>query len=130
MIKRITISMHTVRVNYISAISLQKINQVKFVGCRKQLLQHIIDDREDALMNRYALVGDIKMPEGVLFVVPVRNDAEIIEIDEQLRKIDGAEVDSMIVTNVIVGSLCYRRFDNRKSNQYSILKNDYNREET
>jgi DNA-binding Lrp family transcriptional regulator len=125
MIKRITISMHNVRLNYISAISLQKINHVKFVGCRQQLLHHIIDDREDALMNRYALVGDMKMPEGVFLLMPVRNDRDVIDVDEQLRKIDGAEVDSMIVTNVIVGSPCYRRFDNTHSSQYSILRNDY-----
>lgn len=123
--KRVTISMGNMRVNYISAISLQKINHVKFADDRKQLLQHIIDDRKDSVTNRYALVGDIKMPEGVLFIMPVRNDAEAIEADDQLRKIGGAEVDSMIVTNVIVGSLCYRRFDNRHSSQYSILKSGY-----
>ena len=125
MIKRITISMHNVRVNYISAISLQKINHVKFVGCRQQFLHHIIDDREDALMNKYALVGDMKMPEGVFLLMPVRNDRDVIDADEQLRKIEGAEVDSMIVTNMIVGSLCYRRFDNMYSSQYTRLKNDY-----
>ncbi len=125
-IKRITISMRNVRVNYISAISLQKINHVRFLSCRQQLLQLIIGDREDTLINKYALVGDIKMPEGVFLIMPVRNDRDIIEADEQLRKIDGAEVDSIIVTNVIVGSLCYRRFDNRHSSQYTILKNDYN----
>ncbi len=124
-IKRITVSMREVHVNYISAIVLQKINHLKFAGHRKDLLQHIISDGDEAIMNRYALVGDIKMPEGVLLIMPVRSEREVMDADEQLRRIGGAEVDSLIVTNVIVGSLCYRNFDNRQSSQYRILRDEY-----
>lgn len=124
-VRRVTISMRNIHINYISAISLNKINHSEFVGSRKELMQHIIKDPEGSAINKYALIGDIKMPEGVLFLMPVRNDTEIMEADEELRRVGGAEVDSMIVTNIIVGSLCYRKFDNSSSSQYRILQDEF-----
>jgi DNA-binding Lrp family transcriptional regulator len=126
LMKRITITMHKVRVNYISAITLQKINHLKYAKHRQNIMRHIISEPRGSITNKYALVGDIKMPEGVLFLMPVKNDLDMIAVDEELKKVDGTRMDSMIVTNVIVGSLCYRKFDNRHSIQYETLKNEYN----
>jgi DNA-binding Lrp family transcriptional regulator len=125
MVQRITVSMQNIHVSYISAMLLQKINHNKFAACREMLLRHIIDDRPGSVTNRYALVGDIKVPEGVFFLMPVRDDRDMLDADEALGKIGGAEADSSIVTNIIVGSLCYRRFDNSQSSQYRIIENEY-----
>ena len=127
-IKRITISMDNVRINYISAISIEKINHVKFAGDRQYLMRSIVEDIDGSIMNKYALVGDIKMPEGVFILMPVTSNEDMIAVDEQLKKIGGTEIDTQIITNVIVGSLCYRKFDNRESNQYKILKTEYENE--
>jgi len=125
-LKRITISMQNVHVNYVSAINVQKVNNEKFARYRKEFLQGIINDPDDSVMNKYALVGDIKMPEGVLLLAPVRNGRDIVAIDDELRRVEGVEVESMIITDVIVGSLCYRKFDNKQSSQYKILGDEYN----
>ena len=124
-IKRVTISMSNVRVNYISAISIEKINHVKFAEDRQYLMRNIVEDMAGSVINKYALVGDIKMPEGVFILMPVKNNEDMITVDEQLKRISGTEIDTQIVTNVIVGSLCYRKFDNKESNQYKILKTEY-----
>ncbi len=124
-IKRITVSMHNLPLKYISAIFLQKINQVKYRAYRPRILQHIITDFEGSVTNRYALEGDIKTPEGVFFLLPAFNDRDVMAVDSELRAVQGTEVDSMIVTSVPVGSLCYRKFDRKLTNQYNILKEAY-----
>jgi Lrp/AsnC family transcriptional regulator for asnA, asnC and gidA len=127
-IKRITISMSKVHINYISAISIEKINHVKFAEDRQYLMRSIAEDMDGSVMNKYALVGDIKMPEGVFILMPVANNEDMIAVDEQLKEIGGTEIDTQIITNVIVGSLCYRKFDNSESSQYKILKTEYENE--
>ncbi len=124
-IKRITISMQSLPLKYISAIFLQKINQVKYRAYRPRILQHIINDFEGSVTNRYALEGDIKVPEGVFFLLPAFSDSDVIAVDDELKRVQGTEVDSLIVTNVPVGSLCYRKFDRKLTNQYNILKETY-----
>jgi hypothetical protein len=77
-------------------------------------------------INRYVVTGDINAPRyGVLVVIPVLSEKETeVEIDE-LSRIRGVEIKSLIATNTITGSLCYRLFDNKHSSQYKILTDEY-----
>ncbi len=125
-IKRVTISMLGLNIKYIYVLMLQKINSIKFAEHRKGILNSIISDFQSSHTNKFALVGDIEMPEGVFFLLPVFNERDAVVVDEELKKVEGADVDGMIVTNVLAGTLCYRLFDNTHSNQYKILKEEYN----
>ena len=124
-IKRVTIYMQNLQLKYISAIFLNKINQIKYRNYRPMILQHIINDFENSAVNKYALEGDIKMPEGVFFLMPVLSDSDAIAVDDELKRVHGTEVDSLIVTNMLVGSLGYRRLDKKMTSQYAILKSEY-----
>ncbi|MCL4365088.1 MAG: hypothetical protein M1569_02040 [Candidatus Marsarchaeota archaeon] len=124
-IKRITIYMQSLQLKYISAIFLNKINQVKYRDYRPMILQHIINDFKNSAVNKYALEGDIKMPEGVFFLMPVLSDSDVVAVDDELKRVHGTEVDSLIVTNMLVGSLGYRKLDKKMTNQYAILKSEY-----
>ncbi len=91
------------------------------------LLREIISDTEQGI-NKYALVGDIEVPKRVIFFMPVFNENELAQTQENMqRKLKGVEIRSLIATNVIVGDFCYKRFDNTdiSCSQYQILANEY-----
>ncbi|MDE1857389.1 MAG: hypothetical protein KGH98_04930, partial [Candidatus Micrarchaeota archaeon] len=42
-------------------------------------------------------------------------------VDVLKTKVEGAELTTMVITDVLVGNLSHRRFDNTYSEQYKIL---------
>jgi DNA-binding Lrp family transcriptional regulator len=124
-IKRITISMENINMKYILMVLLQKINHVKYMKDREKVIRHIIADSDDRIANRYALEGDIKVPEGILFILPILNDSDMESANDSLRKIDGMSMISLIATNILVGNLCYRKLEGKYTIQSQILKQEY-----
>lgn len=76
--------------------------------------------------SKYVYASNIGIPVGGFLVLPIFNDDEIQTYTEGLRKwVKGIELETLIITNVIVGSLCYRKFDNHYSRQYRLLVEEY-----
>lgn len=76
--------------------------------------------------SKYVYASNIRIPVGGFLVLPIFNDDEIQTYTEGLRKwVKGIELETLIITNVIVGSLCYRKFDNHYSRQYRLLVEEY-----
>ena len=90
------------------------------------LLESIISETGTPV-NRYLLVGDIGSPYGVLFLFPVFRDGGVEEALKELSKTPGMEIKDEIVTDVIIGRLCFRKFDNSYSKQNATLAGKFGR---
>lgn len=74
------------------------------------------------IANRYALMGNISIPEGIIMFAPVLYEGDLNKFATDLKSgFKGIEIKSLIVTEVLVGSLCNRRFDNTYSQHYDLL---------
>jgi len=72
------------------------------------------------MINKYAFVGDIGSSLGTIMFQPVldENDNAVDQINGSVRGID---IDTLVITNILVGTLIFRRRDNTDTSQYEIL---------
>lgn len=105
---------------YLSMILLETVNASEARETRSTLLLNVIET--GSICSKYSLCGNTGSPEGSVLFMPVMNSEDLDkEIGYLQKSIKGIRFRTLIVTNVIIGSLCYRRFDNRYSRQYEIL---------
>ena len=125
---RSTLTMEGYNVKYQAMILATVINEGSFLRDRQRFLHFIIKDY-NAPSNRFALEGDTLSPEGKLFIMPVLKEGELETEIEWLRsQVSGIKLESAIVTNVLVGELCYRKMDNANSEQMNTLIKEYKEE--
>jgi hypothetical protein len=125
-LNRITMAMQALQIKYPAFISAELISAGAFVKTREHLLLNVIKDT-DSVTNRYALMGDIGAPDSLIMVLPIFNETDLDEAVRELgSKVKGMKLKSSIITNVIVGSLCFRRFDNAYSIQHRTLVREHN----
>ncbi len=119
-IKRATIVTESLSVKYVGILILKYVNGEKFNATRGNLLLEIIKDNK--LLNKYALVGDIGSPSGVIMFLPITENAELSNTVESIEsKVKGVTLSALIVINVLKGQLGYRRFDSEYSVQHDTL---------
>ena len=113
-----------------------KVNQEATGKNRKVLLEDVIQNTKDSV-SRYALVGDIGMPDGVLYIVPTYNYDELnrkSDIEEYAlslsEKLDGTEATALDVRDILIGTIPYRLFDYVYTNQYKALVDLYKMEKS
>ncbi len=124
-IHRITIAMQKLPIKYVGILQMVVTNALGFKKGRKTLLQDIVEG-VPKLINKYALVGDVAAPYGVMFLVPVTDEREFENLVEKLRKIEGTSTTITVGRSVLLGSLCYRRYDNRsRQSTWEILQETY-----
>jgi len=123
-IYRMTISMQNLPIKYIALLQLSIINREKFRAGRPKLLLNIAE-KEPGLINKYALVGDVDHPRGAIFLAPIMEEEQLEKIRSELQKIEGTKLRVTIGRDTIVGSLCFRRYDNAHSTQYQVLREEY-----
>lgn len=122
---RQTLTMRGYNVNYNAMILMTTNNKGAFLKDRAKLLQYIIKVYE-APSNRFALVGGILSPDGIIFIAPILRDGELeIELEWLGSQIAGITLNSVIITKIILGELCYRKLDNKHAKQMNILINEY-----
>ena len=120
-IVRPTISISSLPMKYIGIIMIENIDEDKIQEHRYKYLLEII--KYDEIVNKYSLMGNIGAPNGGIMFFPVTENESIDEIVERIDdELQGSKVSSLIVTEIIRGSLCYRRFDNAYSRQYGRLR--------
>ncbi|EQD42731.1 transcriptional regulator, AsnC family, partial [mine drainage metagenome] len=121
-IKRITITMQKLPTKYFTVMIASIINDERFRKTRTDLLFEVIKESNN-YTNRYSLFGDIQNPSGVIFIAPILKDAEAESIEEEIvTRIKGIEIKRIVVTDIIVGRLCLRNFDNAHSVQHEMLE--------
>ena len=124
-IKRITLSMDRPPVKYIGIMKLSIIEVDKFAKSRSKLLLRSIKETRSPLTN-FLLSGDVGNSDGVVYVVPVLHDGYLEELTEDIAGLKlGVRISTLVVTKVLVGSFCYRRFDYAYTNQYKSLVEKY-----
>ena len=125
-IERSTLTMMNSGVKYNAIIMMNITVRKDFVHTRKNLLKYEIEDTHE-LANKLSFLADVKVPNGGLFLLPIYKDGELETEEEKLkREVKGIDVNSMVVTDVLVGNICYRRFDNTRSNPYETILEQYN----
>jgi DNA-binding Lrp family transcriptional regulator len=121
-IKRITISMQKLPIKYVALISLKVVYPKLYYKNIKRLLNTIIKNT-NSYINSFALVGDIGLPVGVIFLLPVFDEDNLERVVKRLSSLTGATVSTSIITKTLSGTLCYRKFDNTESMQYKSIRN-------
>ncbi|MCL5419469.1 MAG: AsnC family transcriptional regulator [Candidatus Marsarchaeota archaeon] len=124
LLKRTTISMNVREKKYTAALFMKDVQSDLFYATRKNLLKEIISG-SDTPVNKYALVGDIGLPYGVFFLLNVFHEGDIEKAKAELSKTKGIRLSAAIVTELVVGKLCVRRFDNAYALQNNTLKEKF-----
>lgn len=115
---RPTIMMTRLPIKYIGILQTETINPKEVREDRYKLL---IEEVEYAqITNKYALIGNTSIPEGLTLFMPITEESDLEHALLPL-KLHGTKTKSMIILKMLVGSLCYRRFDNTYTNLYSSL---------
>lgn len=124
-LRRTTITMRKTDVKYNAILDLEMVNHINFASTREKLIREIINDNHYP-MNKYLLVGDVEMPEGVLFILPAHKESDLKMTQDWLNNnLSGIKLKTLIITEVIVGTFCYRLFDNEHTHQREILSYKY-----
>ncbi len=73
----------------------------------------------ECYLNKYIFNGDIGSPYGVMRIAPLYKNGDLEELEKHNYSIsDGIEIESSIITNILVGKLGYRKVDTQKTRVY------------
>ncbi len=123
-IVRTTIGATNLPIKFNAIVILEITDGIKFGRGRPDLLQEIV--RNGKLASKYAMVGDIEMPHSGIFFLPVFDEEDLQKTQSYMNsKIKGVNPQILIVQKFILGSFCYRRFDEQYTDQYELLVNEY-----
>lgn len=124
-IKRITISTEKLSIKYIGIIASTITDQDKFTENRSKILLNVTNESK-SIINKYLYVNDTVSPSGVAFYVPVFNYGDLEATVEEISNLDlGIKTKTLIITDILLGSFCFRNFDNAYSIQGDILTKQY-----
>jgi hypothetical protein len=122
-IEMVSMSMPSPGVMYNAAIVMEIIDVSEFNSTQVELMKFITDEEAGFVTNRFCLVGDIGMPNGGLFIMPVMRDGDLERVQaEMARRVKGIRTHSFIITDLLCGRYVYGRFDNARSVQHGIIE--------
>jgi DNA-binding Lrp family transcriptional regulator len=119
----VTISMQRPGIKYSAVFLITILNGNEFVKYRKQLLEEIIKDLPH--LNKYSYICYIENPYGLMFIMSVYEEKDLTQTEEKFLKIKGIKIDTLILTDVFIGSLCFRKYDNDYSSQHKRLVEEF-----
>ncbi len=122
-IKRVTLTMGNLPIRHLELYSMSIVDSSRFDKSRQGLLEYVIG--EQLPTNRFALEGNIFVPNGIVFAHTILKDNELEKTEGVLKGIEGTACKTMIIRETVLGELCYRLFDNAYSNQSEILEQYY-----
>lgn len=125
LLRRITISLQNLPIRYTVAIFVKVTNQRLYYDTRISLLKDMMSNATYLPVNKYTFAGDITTPFGALLFLPVFEEQDLEDTLRILNDAKGATIKSAIITNTLIGSLCYRTLDNVYSEQGYVLQRDY-----
>ena len=104
---------------------IKYINLNDWKPTRKNILLEIIKEDKHSL-DKYSFACDIMSPAGAMLITHIF-DTETDPVEGQLLdKINGVNIDTLIITKIILGSISNRLFDKKQTKQYEILISNYN----
>ncbi|MGC8688380.1 MAG: AsnC family transcriptional regulator [Candidatus Micrarchaeia archaeon] len=123
-IERLTISMQNLPIKYHGLFYLKILNYSKYKKYRREVLEDNCSFKYKWI-NKYSIIGDISTPDGVIRIAPILNDDDFYIYKENLSKFEGTALSAIIITDIIIGSIFYRNFDNEYSKYWQILINEF-----
>lgn len=125
-ISRITLTMQIFEEKRLDILLIELKNAKQFFDTRAPFLHTIVDDKVSSLINKYVFIGDIGTPAGVMAITPTIEQSDLNDLEDHLSKnTKGMKIRDAIISSIIVGSFCYRRFDNTSALQYKLLVKNY-----
>ena len=117
-IVRETINVTGLSYRYVRAVIVNILNIDRFRDTRDSFLAEVI--RNNGTVNKYAFVGDISSPYGLIMFQPVLEESDNT-VDMINSYVKGIASETLIITNVIIGTFIFRRRDNTYTSQYEML---------
>ena len=124
LLKRITITMERLPIKYMAAISTTVVIPGLLSRTRNTFLHEIISETSTP-PNKYALVGDVHTPFGAFLLMPVFRDTDIGVAEKKIKEASGILVYHAVITETLLGSPCFRRFDNAYTSQSATLSREF-----
>ncbi len=116
-VSRTTLTMQNVPARYIAVMMVKIVDRGEFNRAMEEALWETIREIGEAT-DRYLLGGRIQIPDGILCIAPVFWNAGLPELQEELEsRIKGVRVENMVMTDILVGKLCYRLSEAGKDTQ-------------
>lgn len=119
-VKRVTCTMQDIPLKYDSLIFVDHSEGGKFARNQNTLLANIASYTEHP-SNKYAFMGQITSPNSLLLIAPVFENGENEAMLRMGRDVDGIKTRALVVTDILVGTLCHRLFDNDYSSPHGVL---------
>jgi DNA-binding Lrp family transcriptional regulator len=119
-IERITITISPPNLRYNAVFITETNHYKKFIEVQHQYRLSVIN-QENPVVNKNAYRGDMGMPDSILHIRPIFRESEFQKARSELDSIAGTKTDSLIITDMGVGYLCYRNFDFAHAPIYSDL---------
>ena len=123
LVYRITIRMDKLPARLTAIIRLPQTDIGSFNAYRNRFRVHLIDNPKTPT-NKYVLEGDIGMPYGFLFIRPIYGESSqeyVKELKEAAH--EKLEPDVEIITDILVGTLGFRRIPAEETYQYKAIIN-------
>ncbi|MDE1810866.1 MAG: hypothetical protein KGH66_02395 [Candidatus Micrarchaeota archaeon] len=123
-LKRITIKEKDLPIAYEGLLQFKLTNVTTFQNTRNNYRLDVITSTKEPY-NSYSVIFDLLDPAGFLAVIPTIKGQDIESKSDALKaNIKGVELNTMVITGVLVGELCHRKFDNVYSVHYENLIKD------
>lgn len=119
-LERTTITIDLPNLKYNSVFITETNNYKKFTE-HQDLWRMDLIRNENPLVNNNAFRGDIGAPDSILHIRPIFEETGFHRMKDILDSLPGTRTESMVITDLVVGSLCYRNFDPRYTTVYDVL---------
>lgn len=118
---RPTIIFHNLNHKYNAIVIAIISNDLKFIDSKNTHRNYIVNE-PNGFLSKFSYICDMETPDGIFYLFPVFKDGYLETIETELNAtIKGVKFESLIVEKVLLGSICYRKFDNLYSDQYLAL---------
>lgn len=120
-LKRITISEQKLPIAYDALLQFKLSNVAAFESTRNNYRLDVVRANNEPYSS-YAVIFDLLDPAGFLAIVPVKQGDSIeIRMDKLKAELKGVELTATIITGILIGRICHRKFDDTYARQYESL---------
>lgn len=123
-IRRITITMDSLPLKYTALLVSNQVNISQFDKGKREYFKYVLNDI-NAITNKFILLGDIGAPYGMLSILPIFEDLDLQKTEDSLRNMFGSGIEphTMIIIQLLIGNLGFRRLNSKDTVQYRLLNN-------
>ena len=127
-VTRISITLRNLPIKYNVGFFLYVHKEKAFNETRAKLLREIIEYGD--IISKYTMNTDLQIPNSIFLIMPMMGDGNLNVAENHIEEnIKGINLSRIIITEILLGELCYRRFDRAYTRQYELLTERYKTEE-